>query len=152
MRTTKTSNGSPVRFWPAPGTGSTVAEATWTLSYSLIRLGRYDEALDVVGEGAGRVISDGWRARSQALRAVVLVDMRRDVEAEEAGRSALAAAELAGDDLARGYAQHALSVVAFMPADYRAALSFIDAALAAIGEDAQAADLRLMLLGIGRPR
>ena len=132
----------------------------WTLGYVLLRTVRAAEALAVLREAGP--FAPVWAARVQALEAMVLtqVDGGRPVEAEAAAREAEAAGLAAGDRLALGYGLHALSLVrSRSDRDPAGLLDVVNRALDLVGDQPEAADLRLILLSnriaaldnLGRP-
>jgi tetratricopeptide (TPR) repeat protein len=123
------------------------AEASWLLGYALSRTGRHDEAAAVMSAALARPGLGGvWAARLRARQAMTLCITGQPDQAAELAERALADAERAGDRFAAGYALHALSVVAFFRRDRAGSLGRIDEALAVIGDDPQATDLRLLML------
>jgi DNA-binding CsgD family transcriptional regulator/tetratricopeptide (TPR) repeat protein len=119
----------------------------WVLGYALLRLGRDEQALAVIGEiMAGRTLNPVWRARMWALRALVM-DSARHPEAEPTALRAVNEGERAHDRLAIGYALHVLYLIRATRGDQQASLETIDRALAVIGEEPETNDLRLLLLG-----
>jgi DNA-binding CsgD family transcriptional regulator/tetratricopeptide (TPR) repeat protein len=77
---------------------------------------------------------------------MMLPELGRRDEMAGIAREALASAEAAGDRLGAGYALHVMFAVSIFERDWPAGLSCVDRALAVIGDDPQAVDLRLMLL------
>ena len=134
---------------------------TWTLGYALLHAARHDQALAVTGQAVTeRALSAVWTARVRALRAQILTSIGRYDEAATTAAQAEADAEAAGDRLAFGYAMHALSMIESHHRRNEAAwLRAIDRALGVLGEEPDAIDLRLLLLGnratalgnLGRP-
>jgi DNA-binding CsgD family transcriptional regulator len=121
------------------------AEIAWFTAYALLRHGKAAEAVTLVERELARPGLDAahW-ARLRALQAMMLPQMGRRDEMRGIAQEALASAEAAGDRLGTGYALHALFVVSPYPHDW--AIGLLDRALAVIGDDPQAIDLRLMLL------
>jgi DNA-binding CsgD family transcriptional regulator len=123
------------------------AQVSWQLAYTLMRTGRPAEATAVAEETLARPgISPTSATRllaGQALVACVAGDVDRAAKLAE---RALAEAELVGDRFAAGYALHALSAVAYLQRDRKGSLRWGDQALAVIGDDPQATDLRLLVL------
>jgi DNA-binding CsgD family transcriptional regulator len=155
------------RFDMARATSSRLIEVTsnelrrvrtvWTLGYALLRQGEIAEAAALVdGALADGALVDGaladkatpgiWRARLEALGALRLLLTQRDTEAAAAAAAALAAAEAAGDAFAGGYALHVMFATRVRAGDDDEALELMNRALALIGDDPEATDLRLMLL------
>jgi DNA-binding CsgD family transcriptional regulator/tetratricopeptide (TPR) repeat protein len=121
------------------------AEIAWFTAYALLRHGKTAEAVTLVEQELARTGLDAahW-ARLRALQAMMLPEMGRRDEMAGIAQEALASAEAAGDRLGSGYALHALFVISAHQHDRAAGL--LDRALAVIGDDPQAIDLRLMLL------
>jgi DNA-binding CsgD family transcriptional regulator len=133
------------------------ARVAWLLAYTQSRTGRPAEAAAVVTDALARPgISATWAARLYARQAMTMAVLGRWDQVAPLAAQALAGAEQAGagqagagqagDRLAAGYALHALGFVAHHQRDHAAVLAYIDRALAAIGDDAQTTDLRLLLL------
>ena len=124
------------------------AEAAWLLAYSLARSERRTEdAAAVVADAIERPgISEAWLARLRALQAPIMLAIGQLELADATARVALEAGERAEDRIAVGYARHALWLVALAKSDHTAMLHHIDQALAVIGDDPRATDLRLMLI------
>jgi DNA-binding CsgD family transcriptional regulator/tetratricopeptide (TPR) repeat protein len=122
------------------------ARLTWTLSYALLRRCRYDEALAAIDEVTALATAPGlvWQARLEALRSMVLANAGRLEEAEAAALSVLADRRV--DPLAAGYALHAQFLAGTSSRDVDVAHGLLVTALTTIGEDPQAADLRVLLL------
>jgi DNA-binding CsgD family transcriptional regulator len=124
-----------------------VAEMGWLVGYTLLRTGRRPEAGTVVaGISASPGLGDGQRARLTALQAMISSSLGDTGQAAASGEAALALAAKAGDAIGVGYALHALSTVANTQRDQVAAVGLMDRALAVIGDDPQATDLRALLL------
>ena len=77
---------------------------------------------------------------------MTLTQHRRRAEMAGIAQEALANAEAAGDRLAAGYALHVMFTVSAFDHDWVSGLGYVDRALAVIGDDPQAVDLRLILL------
>jgi DNA-binding CsgD family transcriptional regulator len=77
---------------------------------------------------------------------MLLCAMRQMDRAAATAEEVVASAGSGADPLAVGYALHALYLVNFRHQDWTVMLSYIDQALAAIGDSPQTIDLRLMLL------
>jgi DNA-binding CsgD family transcriptional regulator/tetratricopeptide (TPR) repeat protein len=123
------------------------AEMGWLVAYTLMRTGRLPEAGGVVAEISARPeISAGHRARLTALQAMIRFSLGRTEEAIASGDLALAQARRAGDAIAAGYALQALSAIRFGQREQVVALHLAEQALAAIGDDPRATDLRALLL------
>jgi len=135
------------------------AEMAWLVAYSRMRTGRVAEA-DAIIEAAltrlGRItVAEATlarlgpipeAARLVALRAVTLMLLGQFGESQRAADEALAAAEASGDRLAAGYAHHAMSMVKTLLRDHQAGLAHTGHALAVIGDDPQAIDLRILVM------
>ncbi len=124
-----------------------VAEMTWLVGYTLMRTGRAAEASLIVGAALSRAgLSQAWTARLTALSA--LIQLALGLSGQSAGvlDDALAVAERSGDRLAIGYSLHALSVRSIIRRDEVGILDLTSRGLAAIGDDPQASDLRLLML------
>jgi len=123
-----------------------VAEARWMLAYVQERTGR-PEAVGTIDEAlADPALPGVWRARMQALLAMVQGDVLGDPDlAEATARHALAQAEAAGDRFAMGYALHCMSWVRGMRRDNTPQVALIDRALAVLDDDLEQVHLRLIL-------
>ena len=123
-------------------------ETAWLLAYSMARNGeRTEAAADVVQAALDRSGDGGlWPARLRALHAMLLCAMRQMDRAAATAEAVVASAGRTADPLAVGYALHALYLVSYRSQDWTVMLSYIDQALAAIGDAPQTIDLRLMLL------
>jgi DNA-binding CsgD family transcriptional regulator len=121
----------------------------WALAFAQLRKSQYDQALTTTGEVlAGRALTPVWTARMRALRAVILNSSARHAEAAEVAAQAELEGERAGDRLAVGYALHTLAMLRiWQDRDDWACLDLIDRALAVVGDQPEATDLRLSLLG-----
>jgi DNA-binding CsgD family transcriptional regulator len=120
--------------------------ATWTFAYSLLRAAKHAEAAAQLKEAlADQSTPPVWRARLEALNAMLLL-AKCDDEAASAAGTALAAAEATGDRLAGGYALHVLFCALVRAGDAEGALARADEGLALLGEDPETADPRLLLL------
>jgi tetratricopeptide (TPR) repeat protein len=121
----------------------------WTLAYALRRMVRYEQALAVTGSAlAGRALGEGWTARMRALQSVILLADGRYEQAEATARQAQAEGRQAGDRIAIAYALYVLGLLPERQlGDVGAVLDMIDRALAVLGHDPEATDLRLLLLG-----
>ncbi len=123
------------------------AEVAWLLSYTLARTGRHAEAVAVAEAGLARPgISQTWVARLCARQAMTVAQLGQMERAAQTAEQALATGERVGDRFAVGYALYMLALVAFHQRDYAMVLGRFEQALAAIGDDPQTTDLRLMLL------
>jgi DNA-binding NarL/FixJ family response regulator len=123
------------------------ARMAWTLAYTLLRTRRAGEALEMVGQVlADPEMPQRWQARLRSVTALLLLDETRYGEAGTEAAAALAGADRAGDRFAAGWALHVQSSLQAEGSDYPGAVELIERALAVIGDDPEAADLRLLLL------
>jgi DNA-binding CsgD family transcriptional regulator len=123
------------------------AQIGWLVGYSMMRTGRLAEAGRVVAGILTRPgLHGGQRARLTALHAMISFTLGHTDDAAASGDAALAQARQAGDAIGTGYALHAISNIARGQRDLAGAVGLIDQALAAIGDDPQATDLRALLL------
>jgi DNA-binding CsgD family transcriptional regulator len=121
------------------------AEMAWLLAYSRMRTGHVAEADSVIEAALSRLGRTPSTARLIALRAMITLLQGRFGESATAAREALAAAE-SGDRLAAGYAYHARSMVAQLRRHLQEALDHTSQALAVIGDDPEATDLRVLVI------
>ncbi|MEV0460355.1 helix-turn-helix transcriptional regulator [Catellatospora methionotrophica] len=105
------------------------------------RMRRFDQALALTRPAA--TLPPHWQARLQAWRAMILAFVDRLDEATAEATAALDSALACGDSLAVGYAHNTLAYLA--PASDQ--LCHIDAAIAALGDDVEATDLKMLLTG-----
>jgi DNA-binding CsgD family transcriptional regulator len=119
--------------------------ASWILAQVLLRVVRYDEALEFVAE-ATKVLSPLWGARLSVVRAMVLNRTAEPAEARAAAEDALRLGEELNDPLTIGYALHPLSLRSVTEGDQVGALARIDRALDVIEGDPRLDDLRMLLL------
>ena len=134
----------------AATTDPTVAgRIAWARAFALLRNGQHDQALAATAEAlTGRALTPVWTARLRALRAMVFNSSARLAEAGEVATQAEAEGEQAGDRLAVGYALHTLALLqAWQGHDNAACLELIERALNVVGDQPEATDLRLSLLG-----
>jgi DNA-binding CsgD family transcriptional regulator len=122
------------------------AEMAWLVAYSRVRTGHIAEAGPLVEAALARPGTGQAAARLMALRAMILELSNRFDETERAAGEALTAAEKAGDRLAVGYVHHTLTLLRATQRDSEAALDQTGRALAVIGDDPQATDLRVLVL------
>jgi DNA-binding CsgD family transcriptional regulator len=124
------------------------ASMRWVLGYALARTGQAAEAAQVLGLAlADPLLPQVWRARLLALAALFRSRVDGDVDAAEAdSKAALAFAEATGDRYAIGCALHALATVHAVRRDEDRRLACIERALGVLGDDPEAADLRLLHL------
>ncbi|MCW3817607.1 LuxR C-terminal-related transcriptional regulator [Micromonospora sp. DR5-3] len=137
------------------------ARMAWTLGYALMRMGRYEQAVEVAEHTLERPgLPAVWTARLYALRALALIGVGRFDEARAVAARAEAEGHQAGDRLAVGYALHTLALIAHnQRRDVAAQVALIDRALAVLGDEPPVADLRLLLMincaggldNLGRP-
>ncbi|MEU4645516.1 AAA family ATPase [Micromonospora sp. NPDC023814] len=120
----------------------------WTLGYALSRMGRYEQTVEVAEDTLERPgLPPVWAARLDALRALSLCALGRLDESRAAATRAEAVGREAGDRLAVGYALHAMVTLELSERrDIAAYAAAIDLALGALGDEPQAADLRLLLM------
>ena len=117
---------------------------TWTRARAHRVQGHFEHTGQALTE---RATTDRWRARLRAHHALELVHMARFDEALRTAEQAQADGELAGDRVAVGWALYASSVVhAHYHADNAAALTTLERAIAVLGDEAEATDLRVLLL------
>jgi DNA-binding CsgD family transcriptional regulator len=123
------------------------AEIAWFVAYARLRDGNAAEAVALVEQELARpgLEAAQW-ARLRALQAMTLTQLGRRDEMPGIAQEALASAEAAGDRLGAGYALLVMFTVSTFQHDWVAGLSYVDRALAVIGDDPPAVDLRLMLL------
>jgi DNA-binding NarL/FixJ family response regulator len=122
------------------------AEMTWLLAYSRMRTGRVAEADSVIETALDQLGRTPKAARLLALRAMTLLLLGHFDESATAAEAALAAAERSGDRLAAGYAHHARTFSMFRDRQLQAMLDMTGQALAAIGDDLQASDLKVLVM------
>ncbi|WP_107074281.1 LuxR family transcriptional regulator [Micromonospora sp. MH33] len=137
------------------------ARVAWTLGYALMRMGRYEQAVEAAEHTLERPeLPAIWAARLYALRALALIGVGRFDEARAAAARAEAEGRQAGDRLAVGYALHTLALIEHnQRRDVAAQVALIDRALAVLGDEPSVADLRLLLMinraggldNLGRP-
>jgi DNA-binding CsgD family transcriptional regulator len=119
----------------------------WLLGYALLQAYRYEDAVVALEAAADRPdVSPVWRARFDALRAMVLRYTGPGAEAIEAAALALAAGRRLADATAIAYALHAQSIQHFDNRDLAGAAGLIDQALLVISGNPQLTDLRLLML------
>jgi DNA-binding CsgD family transcriptional regulator len=122
------------------------AEMAWLLAYSRMRTGRVAEADSVIEAALIRFGRTPAATRLIALRAMTLNILGQSDGAAKASREALAAAEETGDRLAAGYAHHAMTIAALQHHNLPAMLDHTGQALAAIGDDLRASDLKVLVM------
>jgi DNA-binding CsgD family transcriptional regulator len=124
------------------------ATLAWMSGYTFMRLGRFEEALQVVADAASTELGlpTAWLARLQSLYGMILSNVGRYGEARERAESALESARAGADPAAAGYAYHLLGALAMLTHNVGRAVEFVDAGLADVGADPRLADLRMLLL------
>jgi DNA-binding CsgD family transcriptional regulator len=122
------------------------AEMAWLVAYSRMRTGRLAEAGSVIEAALARPGIDQAAARLMALRAMLLDLSGQPSLSDRTADDALAAAEKSGDRLAAGYALHVKFLLRFAERDSAATLEQADRALAVMGDDPLATDLRVLVL------
>jgi DNA-binding CsgD family transcriptional regulator len=122
------------------------AEMAWLLAYSRMRAGRVAAADAVIEAALAKLGHTPVAARLIALRAMILILLGQYDKSTEASDEALATAAKFGDRLAAGYAHHARSMVAIVHRHLQAALDHTGQALAVLGGDLQASDLRVLVI------
>jgi len=129
------------------GDPDVLAEINWLIAYVLFRERHTEEASAAITTALARPgIRPIWATRLRALYGLVLAWDGRNDDAMKQAEVALSAAEATGDRLACGYALFGIGVVCWNRRDEAGRLASSERALTLIGEDPQAAELRLMLL------
>ncbi|MFD9541360.1 ATP-binding protein [Streptomyces sp. NPDC060022] len=124
------------------------AEMTWLLGYTLMRAGRFSEAVEVVSTAPRRrPLGELWGARLAGLHGLILYNGGVYSSAEKLARQALARASPVGDRLTAAYALHTLSLLAGNERDHARKLALIDEALATLGDTPAWTDCRILLMG-----
>jgi DNA-binding CsgD family transcriptional regulator len=124
-----------------------VADMTWLVGYTLLRTGRPAEAAQTIREALSRTgLSATWTARLTALNALIQLVLGLPEQDPNVLEDALAVAERSGDRLAIGYSLHAMSLHSGMRRDTADMLALTTRGLTVIGDDAEAGDLRLLML------
>ena len=119
-------------------------DLSWLIAYSMIRAGRAAEAAAVLREAQDSGgTTPAQDARLSALSGNILALLGRVDQAAEKAGAALAAG--ADDPLAQGFARYVLSSLSYMSRDSRARLGHLDQGIAAVGNDDQLTDLRLLM-------
>lgn len=125
----------------------TAAETSWLVAYARIRGSRAETAIGPLKQALGQpLLSEVWAARLRVLQSMALAVTGQAHEAADVARTALAAATRLGDTFAIGYSLHAMIFIDYRRRDVHAVVRHIDAALEAIGNDPDLADLRLLML------
>jgi DNA-binding CsgD family transcriptional regulator/tetratricopeptide (TPR) repeat protein len=122
---------------------ATDPDLSWLVAYSMIRAGRAPEAAAVLREGQDDGTTRAQDARLSALSGNILALLGRIDQAAEKAHAALAAG--AGDPLAQGLAHYVLSSLSYMSRDSHARLGHLDQGIAAVGNDNQFTNLRLLM-------
>jgi DNA-binding CsgD family transcriptional regulator len=118
-------------------------DLSWLVAYSMIRAGRAIEAADVLREAQDGQTSLAQNARLNVLSGNILALLGRiDQAAEKAGA---ALADGSYDPLARGFGHYVLSSLCYLRRDSQARFEHLDQGIAAIGNEAQLTDLRLLM-------
>jgi DNA-binding CsgD family transcriptional regulator len=114
----------------------------------MMRAGQVAEGLATLDKGLrDPQLSDLWRARLLAQEAILRsAGFGDQIGAEATARGALALGEWVGDRYAVGSALHCLSMIGQFRGDIAGSLEFVGKALAAVGEDPDCAQVRLVLL------
>jgi DNA-binding CsgD family transcriptional regulator/tetratricopeptide (TPR) repeat protein len=122
--------------------------AVWIVTLSLMVMSRFDEALTLLDKASTRAgIAPLWRARHEAVRAVVLQIRGRPDEGRAAADRALAIELEPEDPFATSIALYLRSVTRAAGRDLAGALEDVDRALDASLREADLADVRMLLLG-----
>ncbi len=123
------------------------AEMDWLIGYQSLRERRGGEAGAVVTTALARPgLRPIWATRLRALHAIVLAWDGRNDDAMKQADEALSAAEAAGDRLACGHALFSVGLICWNRRDGAGRVASSDRALALLGEDPQATELRIRLL------
>jgi DNA-binding CsgD family transcriptional regulator len=129
-----------------PGSGPLAGQVTWILANALIRNGRVPQARAVLDAALADGRADpAWAARLRSLHALTTV-LTGPAGAEQDVRAAVAHAERSGDGFALAYALHVLAYAQLGADRISEALAVLDRALAVVGDDSSALDLRLLLI------
>jgi DNA-binding CsgD family transcriptional regulator len=128
------------RLLTAPGD----PDLSWLVAYSMIRAGRAAEAADILREARdGGRATPTQNARLTALSGNILALLGRIGEAAKEVSTVLA--DGSNDPLARGFSHYVLSSLCYMRRDSHARFEHLDQGIAAVGNDARLADLRLLM-------
>lgn len=125
-----------------------VGRVTWALAYQRQLLGRFDSALELLLDAlAGDLPDPSWHARLRALSGTVLKQLGRYEEAIAAADRAERDGARIGDRVAVGWALsvRATSLAEFHR-DFDGAVTLLGQAIAAVGDDPEAVELRTLLL------
>jgi DNA-binding CsgD family transcriptional regulator len=126
---------------------------TWLLAQGLLGLAQYHDALSMVEQTMNAWPLDAvWAARLRALRALIMINIGRHVEAEAAAREAEVDGTQAHDRLSVGYARQVRCLALLYQHDEgvwveQAMLEIVERTLAMLGNDPEVNHLRLLLLG-----
>jgi DNA-binding CsgD family transcriptional regulator len=124
-----------------------VADMTWLVGYTLLRTGRPAEAVTTIREALSRTgLSAAWTARLIALNALIQLVVGLPDRDPNVLEDALMVAERSGDRLAIGYSLHVMSLQSGIRRDTAGMLAHASRGLTVLGDDAEASDLRLLLL------
>ncbi|HET9171351.1 MAG TPA: LuxR C-terminal-related transcriptional regulator [Actinospica sp.] len=125
-----------------------VGPAVWVLALSLMTGHRFEEALGLLeGTGSRTGVPPFWRARNDAVRAVVLEILGRLDEGRAAAERALSAEVGPPDPFAVGAALYLRSIVRAARRDTAGALEDVERGLVALNQAPDLVDLRMLLLG-----
>ncbi|MFG2526277.1 ATP-binding protein [Streptomyces sp. NPDC048527] len=124
------------------------AQAVWILGYTLLTVGRAEEAAAVVRDAlrAGGSLEPRWRARLSALWATVLHRLLRFDEATEATEAALAEGERAADPTAIVHALQIASVLSHQAGDTKTSLLQMERAVALAEDEPELISNRVLML------
>jgi DNA-binding CsgD family transcriptional regulator/tetratricopeptide (TPR) repeat protein len=118
-------------------------DLSWLVAYSMIRAGRAIEAAAILREAQDGQTSITQNARLSVLSGNILALLGRIDQAAEEASAALANGS--DDPLARGFAHYVVSSLCYLRRDSRARFEHLDQGIAAIGNDTQLNDLRLLM-------
>ncbi|MBR7829391.1 hypothetical protein KDK95_24000 [Actinospica sp. MGRD01-02] len=125
-----------------------VGPAVWILALSLMTRRRFEEALGLLEDlDRGPGIAEFWRARNDAVRAVVLEILGRLEQGRAAAERALAAEVSPPDPFTVGAALYLRSVARAARRDVAGALEDVEQGLSAMMRATGFPDLRMLLLG-----
>lgn len=123
--------------------------AAWILGYALPRLGRLEEAIDVIGQALDRdKLPPVWSARLRARRATSLFAVGDYDTARAEAQQAETESTHTGDRLALGYALFTLAKLDIVAHGIitAAAKELFHRALAVLGDEPQTTDLALQIM------